>query len=383
MATTEAPARVAAADPAPLVVAEPATTPPATELAAYQPGTCQVIRRNGKVTGFDASKIAVAVTKAFLAVEGGSAAASSRIHETVQDMTDQVIGALLRRMPSGGTMHIEDIQDQVELALMRAGEHKVARSYVLYREQRARERAAKAADTAEPERLVNVTLPDGSTARPWTSTGCAAWSPRPAAGSTRSPPRRSCDGHLPQPVRGRARAGRLAGAGDERADTDREGAELLLGRRPPAARQPAPRGARLPRSRRPGRHPGRHGEPLRRVFRGLRQARRRARAAGQAARPIRPGPHRGGPQARARPAVHLPRPADPVRPLLHPQQRHPLRAAAGLLHARRHGPGDQRDRPRAARHRVLRAAVHLRLHELHADPVQRRHAASAAVHPAT
>ena len=163
MATTEAPARVAAADPAPLVVAEPAATPPATELAAYQPGTCQVIRRNGKVTGFDASKIAVAVTKAFLAVEGGSAAASSRIHQTVQDITDQVVGALLRRMPSGGTVHIEDIQDQVELALMRAGEHKVARSYVLYRDERARERAAKAAETAEPERLVNVTLPDGST----------------------------------------------------------------------------------------------------------------------------------------------------------------------------------------------------------------------------
>ena len=163
MATTEAPARVAAADPAPLVVAEPATTPPATDLAAYQPGTCQVIRRNGKVTGFDASKIAVAVTKAFLAVEGGSAAASSRIHQTVQEITDQVVGALLRRMPSGGTVHIEDIQDQVELALMRAGEHKVARSYVLYREERARERAAKAAETAEPERLVNVTLPDGAT----------------------------------------------------------------------------------------------------------------------------------------------------------------------------------------------------------------------------
>jgi len=163
MATTEAAARAAVAEPVPLAVAEPATLPPAAELAAYQPGTCQVIRRNGKVTGFDASKIAVAVTKAFLAVEGGSAAASSRIHQTVQEITDQVASALLRRMPSGGTVHIEDIQDQVELALMRAGEHKVARSYVLYREERARERAAKAAATAEPERLVNVTLVDGST----------------------------------------------------------------------------------------------------------------------------------------------------------------------------------------------------------------------------
>ena len=162
MATTEAPVRVPV-DPALPVVADPAAAVASAELAAYQPGTCQVIRRNGKVTGFDAGKIAVAVTKAFLAVEGGSAAASSRIHQTVEQITDQVVGALLRRMPSGGTVHIEDIQDQVELALMRAGEHKVARSYVLYREERARERAAKAVQTAEPARLVSVTLPDGST----------------------------------------------------------------------------------------------------------------------------------------------------------------------------------------------------------------------------
>ncbi len=159
MATTETPVRSAVPDvppPAEAVGALPA------ELAAYEPGAFHVIRRNGKVTGFDANKIAVAVTKAFLAVEGGSAAASSRIHQTVQAITDQVVAALTRRMPSGGTVHIEDVQDQVELALMRAGEHKIARSYVLYREERARERAAKAAEAPEPKRLVNVTLADGS-----------------------------------------------------------------------------------------------------------------------------------------------------------------------------------------------------------------------------
>ncbi len=105
----------------------------------------RVIRRNGKVTAFDESKIAVAMTKAFLAVEGGQAAASRRIRETVEKLTEQVSGALFRHMDGGGTVHIEDIQDQVELALMRAGEHKVARSYVLYRakqeEKRARARA--------------------------------------------------------------------------------------------------------------------------------------------------------------------------------------------------------------------------------------------------
>jgi ribonucleoside-diphosphate reductase alpha chain len=102
-----------------------------------QPGVFYVIRRNGKLTAFDASKIAVAVTKAFLAVEGGNAAASSRIHDTVNQLADEIVSALTRRMPAGGTVHIEDIQDQVELALMRSGEHKVARAYVLYRNDRA------------------------------------------------------------------------------------------------------------------------------------------------------------------------------------------------------------------------------------------------------
>ncbi len=128
----------------------------------------QVIRRNGKVTHFDHSKITIAVTKAFLAVEGGSAAASGRIHDTVKDLTDQVVLALTRRMPEGGTVHIEDIQDQVELALMRSGEHKAARAYVLYREQQAQKRAEEAAQRAATEglpeeQLVNITLQDGTT----------------------------------------------------------------------------------------------------------------------------------------------------------------------------------------------------------------------------
>ena len=109
------------------------------------PGQFQVIRRNGKITPFDSSKISVALTKAFLAVEGGSAAASSRVHETVRDLTQQVVDALFRRMEDGGTIHIEDIQDQVELALMRNEHHKVARAYVLYRAKQAEKRARAAA----------------------------------------------------------------------------------------------------------------------------------------------------------------------------------------------------------------------------------------------
>ncbi|WP_052347787.1 ribonucleoside-diphosphate reductase subunit alpha [Imhoffiella purpurea] len=135
------------------------------EIAAHVPGKVQVIRRNGKVTTFDPNKIMVAMTKAFLAVEGGSAAASSRIHDRVRELTEQVVTALTRRLPGGGTVHIEDIQDQVELALMRAGEHKVARDYVLYREAHARERAEKAAETAEAQDrpAISITLADGST----------------------------------------------------------------------------------------------------------------------------------------------------------------------------------------------------------------------------
>jgi len=101
----------------------------------------RVIRRNGAVVGFEPGKISVAMTKAFLAVNGAQGAASARIRELVAGLTDGVVGALLRRQPQGGTFHIEDIQDQVELALMRSGEHDVARAYVLYREERAKARA--------------------------------------------------------------------------------------------------------------------------------------------------------------------------------------------------------------------------------------------------
>src|SRR5262245_65016083 len=101
----------------------------------------KVIRRNGAVVGFEPAKISVAMTKAFLAVNGAQGAASARIRELVAGLTETVVGALQRRQPQGGTFHIEDIQDQVELALMRSGEHDVARAYVLYREERAKARA--------------------------------------------------------------------------------------------------------------------------------------------------------------------------------------------------------------------------------------------------
>ena len=118
----------------------------------------KIIRRNGSVVGFEPSKIAVAMTKAFLAVNGSQGAGSARVRELVAALTDTVVGALVRRQPAGGTFHIEDIQDQVELALMRSGEHDVARSYVLYREDRSRARAQEKVSQKKPAiNTVNVT----------------------------------------------------------------------------------------------------------------------------------------------------------------------------------------------------------------------------------
>lgn len=124
------------------------------------PGDLNIIRRNGKVTPYDASKIAVAMSKAFLAVEGDHAADSARIHDQVNHLTQQITDTFKRRLPTGGTLHIEDIQDQVELALMRAGEHKVARAYVLYREERRK--AREQAQVPQTETKINVTLMDGT-----------------------------------------------------------------------------------------------------------------------------------------------------------------------------------------------------------------------------
>ena len=134
-------------------------------IAATAPGEFRVIRRNGKVTSFDGNKIKVALTKAFLAVEGSGAAASTRVHNLVQQLTSEIIAAVTRRMPAGGATHIEDIQDHVELALMRAGEHKAARSYVLYREERAQKRKEEQQDKVplDPSVTLSVTLPDGAT----------------------------------------------------------------------------------------------------------------------------------------------------------------------------------------------------------------------------
>jgi ribonucleoside-diphosphate reductase alpha chain len=126
--------------------------------------TLSVVRRNGTLSAFDPSKISVAISKAFVAVEGTGAAASQRIHATVELLTTQIVATLLRRHNGGQPISIEDVQDQVELALMRSGEHKVARAYVLYREERAQQRRTQQAADPQPAALnFSVKLPNGKT----------------------------------------------------------------------------------------------------------------------------------------------------------------------------------------------------------------------------
>ena len=133
------------------------------EIETTAPGKLRVIKRNGKVVAFEEDKIKVAITKAFLATESGNAAASERIHKKVNQVAIGVVEVFERRMPSGGTLHIEEIQDQVELQLMRTEELEVARSYILYRAGRTQERKKEAPEINISNRPnINITKTDGS-----------------------------------------------------------------------------------------------------------------------------------------------------------------------------------------------------------------------------
>ncbi|MEY4757078.1 MAG: hypothetical protein RJA34_1976, partial [Pseudomonadota bacterium] len=143
--------------PSPLQHA-PGAAPQRDEMAAGTQALShyQIIRRNGAVVPFEPNKIAVAMMKAFLAVHGTQGAASASVRETVDSLTQAVIRALVRSRPGGGTFHIEDVQDHVELGLMRGGHHEIARAYVLYREKRTQERAKKSAQVAPQAPALHV-----------------------------------------------------------------------------------------------------------------------------------------------------------------------------------------------------------------------------------
>ncbi len=134
-------------------MATPGHQTPATE-NEIQPGQLCVIKRSGRVANFNSELISIAMKKAFIAVEGSSAATSERIQDICTQLTQQVEVTIERRMPTGGTINIEMIQDQVELALMRAGEQQVARSYILYREEQRLKREAEQVAQAEPKLYV-------------------------------------------------------------------------------------------------------------------------------------------------------------------------------------------------------------------------------------
>ena len=151
----------ATSNPSSVLLGTPADAGQAPKQSAYS--AYQIIRRNGAVVSFEPSKIAVALMKAFLAVHGTQGAASASVRETVDQLTEAVVRGLMRSRPAGGTFHIEDVQDQVELGLMRGGHHEVARAYVLYREQRAQERQRTAQPPQDATPVLHVT--DGSQRR--------------------------------------------------------------------------------------------------------------------------------------------------------------------------------------------------------------------------
>src|SRR5436190_19403224 len=174
--------------PAPVAATPHAMIEPQAAPSVYH--GYQIIRRNGAVVSFEPNKIAVALMKAFLAVHGTQGAASASVRETVDGLTETVVRALLRSRPGGGTFHIEDVQDHVELGLMRGGHHEVARAYVLYRERRSQERAKQGPAVANAEPVMMVT--DRGNRVPLDAA-------RPQTPSETSCPGRGADGR-PEPI---------------------------------------------------------------------------------------------------------------------------------------------------------------------------------------
>ncbi len=133
------------------------------DILITKPGELHVIKRDGRVTNYDANRIESALKSAFVDVKGAEAAKSSSIKEMTEKLTQFISEKLQKRWPDGGYVHIEAIQDTVELALMHEGLHKVAREYVIYRETRRKERESLQAQQQETAgRIIHTVLDDGS-----------------------------------------------------------------------------------------------------------------------------------------------------------------------------------------------------------------------------
>ncbi len=347
------------------VVSSPTTLPslpadvpavPKSQTSAYV--GYQIIRRNGAVVVFEPNKIAVALMKAFLAVHGTQGAASASVRETVEGLTESVVRALLRSRPGGGTFHIEDVQDHVELGLMRGGHHEVARAYVLYRERRSQERAKQKQVESKPRRSGGVTVIDRGQRVPLDE------------GRLQSLVESACAGLgadvKAEPILAETRRNLYDGVPiDEVYKASILAARTLIEKEPAYTRATARLLLHTIRSEILGEEvtQAEMGARYAEYFPGFIKKGIEAELLDEKLAQYDLARLGAALQGRARPAVRLPRPADPVRPLLPAHRRAAHRAAAGLLHARGDGPGAERDRPRGARHRVLRSAVELRLHE--------------------
>jgi uridine kinase len=97
-----------------------------------------IIKRTGDVVPFNPERITNAIYRAAVAVGG-------RDRATAEGLTQQVVDLLEAATPAGKYPTVEEIQDLVEKVLIENGHAKVAKAYILYREERARRRREKAA----------------------------------------------------------------------------------------------------------------------------------------------------------------------------------------------------------------------------------------------
>ena len=118
-----------------------------TNTKPLQPGKVYVKKRCGDIAEFNEEKILTAIKKAFIANDPNRAQHSEQLQHQLQHYTQHVLQMVESRRNDSQIIEIEQIQDYVEITLMREGEHQVARSYVLYRAQRNEERKQQQENT--------------------------------------------------------------------------------------------------------------------------------------------------------------------------------------------------------------------------------------------
>ncbi len=143
--------------------AAPATQQPLSDLDPALFAHHRVRSRDGDLRPFNPERIGRAVAKALLAAEGGEVL-TARSRDLTAILARQICEQLTARRPEGGAFDVEEIQDQAELALMRASQHEAARRFVLYRESRRQARSTQTVAKKAPVEVpaIAVTWPDGA-----------------------------------------------------------------------------------------------------------------------------------------------------------------------------------------------------------------------------